>query len=146
MEGQDDNNLETNFKLRKSFRTDLMLYILQCKFVYVQQWSFSLCILLLSWSYTTEPIFHCYYGNSIDFANAKSAKKFVTHFHIILGALVRKYHSFSAKYSLKVRKLGFLGFHGNSFHIFWILVNRHPKGYISWKFQVSIPDGCVVIM
>ena len=54
--------------------------------------------------------------------------------------------SLRVKYLLKVRKAGFSGFHGNRFQFLWILVNRHPKGYVSWKFQVSSPDGRPVIM
>ncbi len=55
--------------------------------------------------------------------------------------LVIKNLPFRAKWSLKVCNSKFMGLHGNGFQLFWIFVHRHPKGNLSWKFQVSSPDS-----
>ncbi len=55
-------------------------------------------------------------------------------------------HCFRARKSIKAHNSRLSGFHGNIFQIFWILGHRHPKGYLSWKFQVSSPNGRAVIM
>ena len=61
-------------------------------------------------------------------------------FHF-LGNLLTWFHCFGARKRLKVHNSGFSCYHGNLSQFWWILVHRHPKGYLSWKFQVSSPDG-----
>ena len=59
----------------------------------------------------------------------------------ILMDAATKSEACMAKKSPKDHNSTFSGYHGNILQIFWILVNHHPKGYLSWKFQLSSPDG-----
>ncbi len=60
--------------------------------------------------------------------------------HIWL-ALVAISQPLMVKWSSKVHNSTFLGYHGNNSQLFWILVYRHTKGYLPWKFQPYSPDG-----
>ncbi len=118
---------------------------LQTKYKFGKHSFHSLCLSLHLCIYTFKSPFQCYYGNWTEWDQSGSAKKFAGPYRYKLKAIWWVY-TYMVKYPLKVRKPGFWGLHGNRFQFFWILVNRHPTSYVSWKFQVCSHDGYSVIM
>ncbi len=61
------------------------------------------------------------------------------------GSLVEISRLFLVKQRLKVRYSKLSCYHSNIFKLWWILVHRRTKDYLSWEFQVSSPNGHVAI-